>query len=249
MECVYRNECPKWGDKDICMKICPYYMYIHGISGKGGFWKMRNVPVKYEGFHKDNLPKDKQFDIIRNYISKLPNVVEKGTGLYIYSTPTEGNPLGTGTGKTTSAVAILNEFTKIQVKRHVQGQIVLKTNPSMFIKAADFQNIFNAQFRGHKDIQVESAEKYYNYKELMKEVQLLVIDDIAIRTGSEVFNSELYEVIDHRAVEELATIFTSNVPLTELGKFIEPRVASRIEGMTLPVRIVGKDYRKNRMGI
>ena len=193
-------------------------MFMHGVSGKGGFWKMRNVPTKYEGFNKDNLPTDKQFDFIRGYIKQLPDAVEKGIGLYIYSTPTEGNPLGTGTGKTTSAIAILNEFTKLQVKRHVQGQIILKTNPSMFIKAADFQNIFNAQFRGHRDIQVESAEKYYNYKELMKEVQLLVIDDIAVRTGSEVFNSELYEVIDHRAVMELATIFTSNVPIAELSK-------------------------------
>ena len=60
---------------------------------------------------------DKQFDFIRGYIKQLPDAVEKGIGLYIYSTPTEGNPLGTGTGKTTSAIAILNEFTKLQVKK------------------------------------------------------------------------------------------------------------------------------------
>lgn len=208
---------------------------------------MRNVPTKYEGFNKDNLPTDKQFDFIRGYIKQLPDAVENGIGLYIYSTPTDGNPLGTGTGKTTSAIAILNEFTKIQVKRHVQGKTQLTTNPTMFIKAADFQNIFNAQFRGHKEIQMESAEKYYNYKELMKEVQLLVIDDIAVRTGSEVFNTEMYEVIDHRAVMELATIFTSNVPIAELNKFIDPRVASRIEGMTVQVKLSGKDYRKKNM--
>ena len=55
MECVQKNECPRW-DKGNCHFKCPYYMFMHGVSGKGGFWKMRNVPTKYEGFNKDNLP-------------------------------------------------------------------------------------------------------------------------------------------------------------------------------------------------
>lgn len=50
----------------------------------------------------------------------------------------------------------------------------------------------------------------------MKEVDLLIVDDIALRGCPEGFQNELYEIIDCRSTEDTTTIFTSNVTFDEL---------------------------------
>lgn len=243
MECVFKEECPAF-DTDRCNAICPYFLVTHGEKGTGGFWGLRGVPKKYDNCMLNNLPADSQFEIIKKFIKLMPKKIEEGVGLYLFSAPTKDNPFGTGNGKTTSACAILNEWTKMQCGRHTRREIELTTNPALFVKASDFQNLYNSQFRGSMDMTQEASMKYYRYKQLMKEVQLLVIDDIAMRSGTEAYVNEMYEVIDHRAVEELATIFTSNVGFDGLKEIFGDRIASRIEGMSVPVSFKGRDFRK-----
>ena len=241
--CVFQDKCSKF-KTEACNPICYAYVFMHGMDGTGGMWATRNVPKKYENLRVDYLPEGKHFDRIRVYISKLPQVVEEGKGLFLYSIPSPENKFGTGNGKTTSACIILNEFLVIQSMRHIKREINLETNPTLFVKASDFQNLYNSQFRGTPEMQEEASSKYYKFKSLMKEVQLLVLDDIAIRSGTEAFLNELYEVIDERNTEELTTIFTSNIPLDKLIDFFGERIVSRIEGMTVPIGFTGKDYRK-----
>jgi DNA replication protein DnaC len=45
------------------------------------------------------------------------------------------------------------------------------------------------------------------------------------------FMNELYEIIDHRATEDITTLFTSNVGYGELTAFVGDRIVSRIQGM------------------
>lgn len=241
--CIYRADCPRFGT-DRCVSICPYYIITHGETGNGGYWATRNVPSKYASLTADDLPKGKSFDTIRRYVDKLPKVVEEGTGLYLFSMPSNDNPFGTGVGKTLSATVILNEFTKIQSKRITRKEVDVHYNPSLFVKSSDFQNKYNSQFRGSKAMQEQASIDYYNYKLLMKNVQLLVIDDIATRTGTEAFINEMYEIIDHRATEDCATIFTSNIPLIKLDQFLDERIVSRIDGMAVQVPFAGVDNRK-----
>lgn len=241
--CKFKEDCKHYSTSQ-CSEICYPYVFLHGMDGNGGMWATRNVPKKYENWVSKDLPSGNQFDKIRQYCGKLPTIVEGGTGLYLFSKATEDNKFGTGNGKTTSALSILNEFTILQTKRHIKGEIRLEHNPSLFVKASDFQNVYNSQFRGTFEMQETSSVKYYKYKELMKNVTLLVFDDIAIRNGTEAFLNEMYEIIDHRCTEELATIFTSNLPLDRLTEIFGDRIVSRIEGMTVPIPFVGKDIRK-----
>lgn len=243
-DCIYAKECPNSGTNR-CNTICPYYLVTHGYKNTGGYWGARNVPKKYNDQFIDDLPKKgKVFTTIKQYISKLPEVVESGIGLYLYSSATKDNPFGTGTGKTTSAIIILNEFTKIQCKRITKREVAIQHNPSLFVKVSDLQNRFNSQFRGNKEMQEQASISYYNYKKLMKQVQLLVIDDIAIRTGTESFITEVYEIVDHRATEELATIYTSNISLKKLANYYDERIVSRIAGSTHQIPFTGVDHRK-----
>lgn len=245
MNCIFSNRCSQF-KTSVCNGTCYAFVFMHGMDGNGGIWSRRNIPKKYEDCTPDTLPTGTDFKMVRAYISKLPKVVEEGKGLFLFSKPTATNKFGTGNGKTTSAITILNEFTILQTMRHIKGEIKLETNPSLFVKASDFQNTYNSQFRGTQEMGQQASMRYYNYKSLMKEVQMLVLDDIAIRNCTEAFQGELYEVIDHRCVEELATIFTSNVDLGELAGIFGDRIASRIEGMTIAVPYSGTDYRKKK---
>ena len=93
-------------------------------------------------------------------------------------------------------------------------------------------------------MQKDASERYYAIKNRAKAVELLVFDDIATKASTESFTEELYEIIDHRATEELATIYTSNMTLEDVAGLLGDRIASRIEGMTVPVAFTGRDYRR-----
>lgn len=246
--CKFADTCKKAGSEQ-CNTMCFPFVFLHGTQGESGMWKTRNVPKKYDGCSMDNLPiKDtnpKAFTVIEKYCSDpIGFVIEKGVGLFLYSIPNAENRFGTGTGKTTSAITILNQFTIEASREHLKGNLKLESNPSLFMKASELQNIYNQQFRGTLEQQNSASETFYKMKDRMKKVPLLVLDDIAIREISQAFENELYEVIDYRATNELATIFTSNLAITELGNMIGDRIASRIDGMAVKVAFQGKDFRK-----
>jgi DNA replication protein DnaC len=90
----------------------------------------------------------------------------------------------------------------------------------------------------------EASMKFSKFKKLMLSVELLVIDDIALRGTTEAYQDVFYEIIDKRYNEELTTIFTSNTPLDNLGEVLNYQIASRIEGMTEGILFKGQDNRK-----
>lgn len=247
-DCMFRFMCKKWNGEE-CNKLCYPFIMLHGQKGDTGFWRATGVPAKYKGIVVQNLPiredNKEAYKTIERYVSKIEEVVEyKGLGLFLFSRPSAENRLGTGTGKTTSAVAILHEYVLSSVRRHLKKERKLKDNPALFIKGSEFQNIYNAQFRGNSELQKEASDSFYKFKSRMKQVSLLVIDDIGIRDTTEAFKNELFEIIDYRCTEELATIVTANMPPAKIYELLGERIASRLEGMTVPVEFKGKDHRK-----
>lgn len=246
--CKFAGTCLKAGTES-CNNLCYPFVFLHGTQGDTGIWKTRNVPKKYDNCWMHNIPikesNPKAFSVIEKYCGSVVDyVVEKGVGLFLYSIPNAENRFGTGTGKTTSAITIQNHFTLEASREYLRGNMKFEYNPSLFVKASELQNKYNEQFRGTPEMQKEASEKFYHLKDKMKKVPLLILDDIAIRELTQAFENELYEVIDTRATNELATIFTSNLAITELGNMIGDRIASRIDGMTVKVAFQGKDFRK-----
>lgn len=246
--CMFKGTCKK-KDTQECNSLCYPFVVLHGQKGIGGFWGTTGIPRKYKNITLDTLPIQEEnpraYETVKKYIERIAYFIEdKGLGLFMYSIPNKENLFGTGTGKTTTATAIINEYVLNATRRHLIGDKELKNNPAIFVKASELQNKYNAQFRGTVEMQQESSIKFYRLKDRMKAVALLVIDDIAIRDTTEAFRNELYEIIDHRATEELATIFTSNFPRSELTAMLGERIVSRIEGMTLEVGFKGRDFRK-----
>lgn len=246
--CMFSRTCVK-KETGSCNKYCYPFVVLHGQNGDGGFWRTTGVPTKYKKCLAENLPikneNPEHYERVMTFIKKIETLVnEKGVGLFIYSSPNETNPLGTGTGKTTTAITILNEYVLHAVRKHLRGEEELKKNPALFVKGSEFQNKYNAQFRCSIQLQQQASDSFYKLKQRMKEVPLLVIDDIAIRGTTEAFENEMYEIIDYRATEGKSTIYTSNIPLKEVSEIMGQRIASRIDGMTIALSFKGQDHRK-----
>ena len=247
--CMFFRTCRK-RDTLECNHFCYPYVMLHGKTGSGGFWGATGVPSKYKGCLAGNLPikedNPKEYEVVLKYIAGMDSFVdEKGLGLFLFSVPNKENSFGTGTGKTTTVSTIVNEYVLEAVRKHLKGEKEVGTvNPALFVKASELQNKYNAQFRGSIENQQKASDSFYRLKDRMKKVNLLAIDDIAIRDTTEPFKNELYEVIDYRATEGKATLYTSNYPLEKVTEFLGERISSRIDGMTYKLGFKGIDHRK-----
>lgn len=246
-----RKECSFHKTERECDYTCYPCTFMFGVDGgKGGLWSTTGVPKKYKDARLSNLPiaeaNPKANALIEKYINNvLMFTQEKGAGLFLYSIPTDDNPFGTGTGKTTSAITVLNHFVIERSRAYLKGQQDLKANPALFVKSTELQNSFNAQFRGSRALQEKASDRYYSLKKAIKHTELIVLDDVATRGSriSEAYEDELYEILDYRSTSGHTTIFTSNVGIEEMSRCLGDRIASRIAGMTVKVGFTGSDNR------
>lgn len=246
--CKLADKCKFAGKEGTCNALCNPFMLLHG-EGTNGLWKATNVPPKYKNSFFNTLPiKDDNptaHAFLRAYTGNLLENVSNGVGMFFYSIPNAHNRLGTGTGKTTSAVAILHEYLLARVIQQSKGGRVIETNPALFYKASELQTLYNSQFRGTFDMQEKASLRFYKMKDLLMKAELLVLDDVGIRQKiTDAFENELTEIIDARDSRQLMTIYTSNLPIEKLADTLGDRIASRIEGMTEQVSFKGKDHRK-----
>ncbi|MCY8256437.1 DNA replication protein [Bacillus spizizenii] len=239
----------EYGDKFTGKDLYNLYLSIHGEDGQGGLWKTTNVPPKYKDSFFNNLPIEADnkmaYTFIKAYVGNLLENVSNGIGMFFYSIPNAQNKRGTGTGKTTSAIAILHEYLVARAIEEMGGGRKITVNPALFYKASELQNLYNSQFRGTFEMQEKASYRYYKAKSLLMKSELLVLDDIGIRQKiTDAFENELTEIIDARDSKMLMTIYTSNLPIETLAENLGERIASRIEGMTEQVAFKGKDHRK-----
>ncbi|MZP28674.1 ATP-binding protein [Heliobacterium undosum] len=251
IHCLLSSQCKKAGDVALCHAHCYAYLKLHGASGKGGLLGHTGIPVAYAKVTANRLPfksdNPEAHQLVFAYCQNVLQRVTEGVGLYLYSVPNSVNPKGTGTGKTTAAVAILHAYLVARTIQHVKRTKPIFQLPALFVNASTFQNRFNAQFRGPREMQEKAAVAFYECKIDMAQAELLVLDDVGVREATEAYRNEFYEVIDHRCANQKATILTSNEPLEPIARLLDPRIASRIGGMTIPVSFEGEDQRNRAM--
>ncbi|WP_163530913.1 ATP-binding protein [Halobacillus ihumii] len=250
-KCLLAEYCSKAGNPTFCNPLCFPFTRMHGVNGDGGLLAVANIPNKYKNATIQNLPFEesnpKAFLITQKYGAKVVEKVDEGVGLYFFGVPTKENSKGTGTGKTTAAIALVIEYLRQRSILEAKQERSINNEPAFFMKMAKFQNVYSSQFSGSTETKEANGDKYQALKRKMKNVDLLVLDDIGLRGMTEAFTTEVYEIIDERETEERATIFTSNTPDDRIHEYVGEQVASRIEGMTHAIPFKGKDNRKKSL--
>ncbi|MBD5463650.1 MAG: ATP-binding protein [Lachnospiraceae bacterium] len=183
------------------------------------------IGLKGKDFNWDIYGKDikKAKNYVNNFILKFEQFLERGIGLYIYSSTK-------GSGKTMLSCCILNEISDrypISVK---------------FINALDLLEMTK---QGYKGDEPEELRPLYTSS-------VLVIDDIGVQMAKDWINTIFYRLINVRYTERLVTIYTSNIATDALkmDERIIDRIESTtylVELPEVPVRHMKQEKEKERI--
>jgi DNA replication protein DnaC len=131
-----------------------------------------------------------------------------------------------GCGKTHLAAAIANELLSQQV-------------PVQFVVVPDLLDHLRSAFAP------DSTVSYDQRFDAVKQVPVLVLDDLGTESGTPWAREKLYQLVNHRYNERLPTVFTSNIRVEQL----DPRIASRMHDPALHAQLVtiqAADYRRRK---
>jgi DNA replication protein DnaC len=131
-----------------------------------------------------------------------------------------------GVGKTHLAAAIANE-------------VLEREEQVLFAVVPDLLDHLRATFGP------QSTVAYDERFELVRTVPLLVLDDLGTESATAWAREKLYQLINHRYNERLATVITTNLK----PKAIEPRIYSRLCDPVcgIIITIVAQDYRRRQV--
>lgn len=214
-----------------CHEFCIGYVQLQNI------YALSNIPKKYQFSHDHELyPDDEDLEAFRTLKRWSENVlenIEAGEGLFIYSE-------AKGTGKTTWACKIMNEFFK---------KVALTNNlrcRGLYVKVPNFLQQIRDSFNDEQK-RSEVAQTIRN----IERCDLVVWDEIGAEKPSEFVRERLLSLIDHRESNGMSQIYTSNVHLDMLANpnWLDERIVSRIKGQCEIIEFVSKtDHREDRHG-
>lgn len=159
----------------------------------------------------------KAVERVEDYLGRWEEYRQEGRGLYFCG--------DVGTGKTHLAVAVMNEL----IRR--------KRVPALFVTVPELlDNIRGAYNDPGRDLDEWLAA--------VKNADLLLLDDLGSERPTPWVQERLFIVVNHRYLEALPTIFTSNIGPKDLGAHLGERTASRIISMCGWISLEGDDYRE-----
>ncbi|MGB9813502.1 MAG: ATP-binding protein [Thermovenabulum sp.] len=166
----------------------------------------------------------KALEIALDYAKNFDNYKEKGEGLYITG--------GYGVGKTHLAAAIANYLIQNLKATVIFGNVTTLLGRIRY---------------------AYSDSSQYEEDQIMKElydVDLLIIDDLGKEKPTEWVEEKLYTVINQRYEDYKPIVVTSNLELEVIEQRLENcggAIVSRIIEMCRGIKIVGSDFRKEKL--
>lgn len=202
--------------EDDCSK-CVVYPQMKWQFDNSGLPKSKYMPIKLKPQSNDRRAFEKLADIREN----IEDFVEQGKNLYICGEIP-------GNGKTSWAIKMLQTYFHYVAEGNmfeVKGMFV--SVPDLLLRLKDFSNPVSNE-----------------YKDNLRNTDLLILDDIAVTGLSQYDYLQLFTLIDSRMLAGKSIIFTSNVTdIKKLEEVIGERLASRVFGNSIIVEIKGGDMR------
>lgn len=246
--CVLAGRCRVAGTPQ-CTRQCSHFISLHGASGEGGRVGSAGFPRDYRLVTLENSPaRASQAAVYANlekYVGTFERMFEDGSAriksLYLYSeTP--------GTGKTTSAAAVLNEWlTAHYIGSLKRGKQALQ-RPAYFFDVNEAQTLYNEFARSNipREVAEKASREYYRRLDAAKSAPFAVYDDIGVRSATEGFRGDIHSAINHRTMNAMPTVFTSNLPIEEMERVFDARLYDRMRDQCSVQSFVGESKRGRR---
>ncbi|MED3832989.1 DNA replication protein [Peribacillus frigoritolerans] len=251
-KCILAGRCKLAGGPK-CNDQCASYIAMMGRSGKGGRVGAAGLPSDYKLVTLSNSPaRTEQVEVYRAidaYVKTFERQFDEGAerikSLYFHSKEP-------GTGKTTSACAVLNTYLTAHYTGSLRRGKQPLQRPAFFLSVNALQQLHN---KTHMPASLQTKEKLG--EELLREIErakttpFVVLDDLAVRKATTSFLGIIYDICDYRTTEKLPTIYTSNKSPIDLREFFyeedpEGKVVDRITDMAGVLAFSGKSKRGRR---
>lgn len=232
-----------------CPPTCAHRIAMHGMNGKGGRIAAAGAPSDYRNLTLKNSParesQVKAYRIFDAYVSTFSRMFnadgDQIKSLYLFSE-------SPGTGKTTSAVAVMNEYIMTNYLGSLKNGKQPPQQPAYFLDVNEWQTLYNGFNRANipQDVAEQYSRPYYAMMEKAKSAPFAVLDDIGVRTASDAFRADLHTIINYRCANALPTVYTSNIPLEELATVFDKRLYDRVRDQCGVIAFEGGSKRGRR---
>lgn len=233
-ECILKDY-KKSGAGCACNELCPHRIILHGLDGTTGRVGSSGVPRKYQYVTPKTSPvredKGDIYKVVDRYVKSFKTNDVKS--LYLWSE----NP---GTGKTTTASAIMNAWIAYEYLINLREGKQPQTNSTMFLDVNAFQTKFNLHSMA------KEAEGMTSIRETIiraQQADFAVLDDVGVRSSTDAFRSYLHDIINYRVSNELPTVYTSNFAIDGMKSVYDGRLYDRMREQCVSLHFDGESHR------
>lgn len=217
--CPYSSVCKLYGIHGECNQGCIRYVEFMSLLESSKIPKAWYKP-------KQLVPEEQDIDTfykLNDFKKDIESNIENGKNLYLYSS-------NVGNGKSSWAIKImLAYFDKIWSGNGLKTRGVFLSVPQ-----------FITEIRDNITLQ---EEEILRDKEIYKEIDLLILDDIGAVKKTDYIMEQLFNIIDYRVISGKTTLYTSNISPNNLAEATGKRLASRILANAEILEIKGGDNR------
>lgn len=216
--CWYRDFCEKFGPES-CTESCKKFTQTDYM------FQMCDLPRSMwtaQRLETDELEPEAA-EILNTVIADCEFFVRKGFNLYLYG--------GTGSGKTSWAVKIMNNYFAAIAERNAFDTRGLYINVPSFL-------------RDSRLFMKYTKKDYLEYLETIKTCDIVIWDDIGQTDPTNYESQWLYSYINERVFAKKCNIVTSNLTPEQLQE-LDRRMHSRVCNGADCVHITGSDKRRN----
>ena len=246
-ECVLAGRC-KIAGGPTCNNRCEHFINLHGLSGKGGRIEVANAPIDYRLLTIANSPAREEqaenYAKLTGYVKSFADQFDEDKrikSLYLWS----ASP---GNGKTSTAVALMNEFITTHYVEALRRDRQPTQKPAYFFDVNETQSLYNEFTRQGipEEVRQKASREFYRRLESAKKAMFVVCDDIGVRQATDGFRSDLHGVINHRTANSLPTVYTSNLAITEMAQVFDERLYDRMRDQCAVILFYGGSKRGRR---